>query len=104
MASSLGSPWSDHPLISAVFVPAVLVTFIGIAGLLVGFNDLFASFRGAGWGMGLLGVISILLGGALLFNTLIGVALLPYLLGVVEIVGGAVAFFVAFRLRTVPAR
>ena len=94
----------DHPLISAVFVPAVLVTFIGIAGLLVGFNDLFASFRGAGWGMGLLGVISILLGGALLFNTLIGVALLPYLLGVVEIVGGAVAFFVAFRLRTVPAR
>jgi hypothetical protein len=42
----------DHPLISAVFVPAVLVTFVGIAGLLIGFNDLFAFFRGAGWGNG----------------------------------------------------
>jgi uncharacterized membrane protein HdeD (DUF308 family) len=94
----------DHPLTSAVFVPAVLVTFIGIAGLLIGFTDLFASFRGAGWGMGPLGVSSVLLGGALLFNTLIGVALMPYLLGVVELVGGLVAFFVAFKLRTRPAR
>ena len=83
---------------------AVLVTFIGIAGLLIGFNDLLASFRGAGRGVGLLGVISVLLGGALLFNTLIGVALMPYLLGVVELVGGLVACFVAFKLRTVPAR
>ena len=94
----------DHPLISAVFVPAVLVTFIGIAGLLIGFNDLFASFRGAGWGMGLLGVISVLLGGALLFNTLIGVAVLPYFIGAVELVGGLAAFVIAFKLRTASTR
>ena len=94
----------DHPLISAVFVPAVLVTFIGVAGLLIGFNDLFASFRGAGWGMGLLGVISVLLGGALLFNTLIGVTVLPYFIGVVELVGGVAAFVIALKLRPASAR
>jgi uncharacterized membrane protein HdeD (DUF308 family) len=89
----------DHPLISAVLVPAVLVTLIGIAGLLIGFNDLFASFRGAGWGMGLLGVVSVLLGCALLFNTLIGVALFPYFIGIVELAGGLAALIVAFKLR-----
>jgi hypothetical protein len=94
----------DHPLISAVFVPAVLVTFIGIAGLLIGLNDLFASFRGAGWGMGLLGVISVLLGGGLLFNTLIGVAVLPYFIGGVELVGGVAAFVIAFKMRTASVR
>lgn len=93
----------DHSLISAVFVPAVLVTFIGIAGLLIGFNDLFAAFRGAGWSMGLLGVVSILLGAALLGNTVIGVALFPYFIGAVELVGGLVALVVAFKLRTVSA-
>jgi uncharacterized membrane protein HdeD (DUF308 family) len=85
-------------------VPAVLVTFVGVAGLLIGFNDLFASFRGAGWGMGLLGVISVLLGGALLFNTLIGVAVLPYFIGVVELVGGVAAFVIALKLRPASAR
>jgi uncharacterized membrane protein HdeD (DUF308 family) len=94
----------DHPLISSVFVPAVLVTFIGVAGLLIGFNDLFAAFRGAGWSLGLLGAVSVLLGGALLFNTVIGVALLPYFIGGVELTGGALASAIAFKLRASQVR
>jgi uncharacterized membrane protein HdeD (DUF308 family) len=90
----------DHPLISAIFVPAVLVTLIAIAGLLIGFNDLFAAFRGAGWSMGLLGIVSVLIGAALLGNTVIGVAVLPYVIGVIEVVGGLIAFVVAFILRS----
>ncbi len=93
----------DHPLLSAVFVPAVLVTFIGIAGLLIGFNDLLAAIRGAGWSMGLLGILSIVLGGALLANTVIGVALLPYFIGIAELAGGLVAIVFAFGMRTSPA-
>ncbi len=94
----------DHPLISAVFVPAVIVTIVGIAGLLIGFNELFAAFRGAGGGMGLLGVVSILLGGAVLFNTVIGVLLLPYVIGGIEVGGGLVALVLAFRLRALPTQ
>ena len=88
----------DHPLISAVFVPAVLVTVIGIVGLFIGFNDLLAAFRGAGWSMALLGVVSILLGAALLGNTVIGVVLFPYFIGAVELVGGLVALRRRFQI------
>ncbi|MEO8350101.1 MAG: DUF308 domain-containing protein [Chthoniobacteraceae bacterium] len=89
----------DHPLLSTVLVPAVLVTFIGIAGLLIGFNDLFAAFRGAGGSVGLLGVLSIVLGSVLLANTVIGVALLPYFIGFAELGGGIIALIFAFKLR-----
>jgi uncharacterized membrane protein HdeD (DUF308 family) len=90
----------DHPLISAVFVPAMLVVFIGIAGIFIGVNDFVAALRGAGWGMGLLGVLSIVLGVALLGNTMVGVTVLPLVIGISELVGGVAACFVAFRLRS----
>jgi uncharacterized membrane protein HdeD (DUF308 family) len=93
----------DHPVLSAVFVPSMLVTLIGVAGLIIGINDLMASFRGAGWGMALLGILSIVLGAVLLGNTLIGVAVLPYIIGIAELVGGVTAFFIAFQLRSAQA-
>jgi len=88
----------DHPIISAVFVPAVLVTFVGIAGVLIGVNDIFASFRGGGLAVGLLGVVSLLLGVVVLTNTLIDVAVFPYVIGITEVAGGSVIFFLAFKL------
>jgi uncharacterized membrane protein HdeD (DUF308 family) len=94
----------DHPLLSAVFVPSLLVTCIGIVGVIIGINDLLAAFRGAGWSMALLGILSIVLGGVLLGNTLIGVALLPWVIGIAELLGGAVAFVFALRLRAAQAR
>lgn len=93
----------DHPLLSAVVLPSMLVTFIGIAGVLIGVNDLVAAFRGAGWSMALLGLLSIVLGGVLLGNTLVGVALLPWLIGLSELAGGLAACFFAFQLRSRPA-
>lgn len=94
----------DHPVLSTVFVPAMVVTIIGVLGVFIGVNDLFTAFRGGGLAVGLLGVVSILLGGALLGNTLIGVAMLPYVIGITELVGGVVAFFFAFKLRSVSAQ
>ena len=90
----------EHPLISAIFVPGVIVTLVGISGIFIGVNDLIASFRGAGWTMALLGVISIVLGGVILENQLIGIALLPLVIGWVEVVGGLVAVVMSFRLRS----
>lgn len=85
----------DHPMISAVFVPAVLVTFVGVAGVFIGVNDLFAAFRGGGLAVGLLGVVSLLLGGVVLANTLIGVAIFPYVIGVTELAGGIIILLLA---------
>ena len=94
----------DNPLVSAVFVPSVLVTFIGIAGVVIGVNDLIAGFRGAGGGVALLGVVSLVLGGALVGNPLVGMDLLPWVIGIVVLVGGGAAFFLSFRLLSIQAR
>jgi uncharacterized membrane protein HdeD (DUF308 family) len=94
----------DHPLLAAVFVPSVLITFVGVAGVLIGVNDLLAAFRGGGWGVGALGLISLGLGIVLLGNTMFGVAVLPWIIGITELLGGIIAFFFAFRLLGVQAR
>jgi len=88
----------DHPMISAVFVPAVLVTFVGVAGVFIGVNDLFAAFRGGGLPVGLLGIVSMSLGGVILANTLIGVAIFPYVIGVTVLGGGIIILLLAFKL------
>ena len=94
----------EHPLVSALFFPAVLVSFIGCAGLLIGLIELSVAFRGAGWGMGVLGAVSILLGGALLINTSAGIVMLLYLIGAVELCGGLLAVILAFKLKAATAR
>ena len=94
----------DHPIFSAIFVPSLLITFIGIAGVMIGVNDLLAAFRGAGAGMALLGALSLVLGGVLLCNTLVSMVMLPWIIGIAEVVGGTFAFFFAFRLLSIQAR
>jgi uncharacterized membrane protein HdeD (DUF308 family) len=90
----------QHPLWSTLLVPAILVIFIGVQGLISGGVNLVLAFRGGGWGAGILGVLNIVLGFVLLFNVWIGVAILPFVLGAFGIVGGIVAIVLAFRMRS----
>ena len=94
----------DHPLVAAVFVPSVLITIVGIVGVIMGVNELVAAFRSGDWGIGILGLVSLALGIVLLGNTLIGVAVLPWIIGITELVGGVFAFFFAFRLLSIQRR
>ena len=94
----------DHPLLSAVFIPSVLITIVGIIGVIIGVNDLITAFRTSDWGIGMLGLVSLALGIVLLGNTLIGVAVLPWIIGITELVGGVFAFFFSFRLLAIQKR
>lgn len=89
----------QHPLWSAILLPTTLVIIFGIEGLVMGAINLIQAFRGAGWGIGLLGIINIVFGLILLFNPLIGAVLLPTILGVFGLVLGIAAIFIAFRMR-----
>ena len=89
----------EHPLISAILVPVVLVIFIAVDGIVIGISNLLAAFQGAGVGAGVLGVISLVLGILLLGSPLMGAAAMPFVLGSTAIVGGIVATVTAFRLR-----
>jgi uncharacterized membrane protein HdeD (DUF308 family) len=88
-----------YPLYSAVLLPALLIIFIGIWGLVIGLISLVQAFRGAGWGAGVLGALSIIIGMLFLANPLVSAALLVLLVAVLAIIGGIVAIFLAFRLR-----
>jgi uncharacterized membrane protein HdeD (DUF308 family) len=89
----------QHPLWSAVLVPATVVIIIAIEGIIIGVVGLIQAFRGGGWGAGILGVISILFGIILFLNPVMGAAALPFVAGAFAIAGGIAAIVAAFRLR-----
>ena len=42
----------QHPLWSAILLPATLVIYLGVMGLVIGIAEVVMAFRGAGWGPG----------------------------------------------------
>jgi uncharacterized membrane protein HdeD (DUF308 family) len=90
----------NHPIGGALALGFSLVIILGILALVMGVINIIQAFRGAGWGIGLMGVINIIFGVILLGNSLIATATLPWVLGGFAIVGGIVAIVMAFRLKT----
>jgi uncharacterized membrane protein HdeD (DUF308 family) len=91
----------QNPLWSAILVPATLVWILGIFGVIIGAVALFRAFQGAGWGVGILGVISVILGLILMGgNPLVATAVLVYVAAIWAIIGGVAAIIYAFRLRS----
>lgn len=90
----------DSPIAGTLALGFGVVIILGIQAIILGLINLVQAFRGAGWGIGLLGVINIIFGIILLSNTLIAVATLPWVLGGFAIVGGIASIVMAFRLKT----
>ena len=88
-----------NPLWSSVVTLAALVIILGIEGLIIGAVNIVRAFRGAGWGVGILGALSIVFGIILLANTMLAATTLPLVLGIFGIVGGILAIIMAFRMR-----
>lgn len=89
----------QHPLWSAILVPTIIVTFLGIDGLIIGIVGLISAFKGGGWAPGIFGGLSLLFGFALLGSPFIAALSLPWVYGVLGIAGGISAIFIAFRQR-----
>jgi uncharacterized membrane protein HdeD (DUF308 family) len=66
----------------------------------MGCISLFQAFKGAGWGVGILGVLSIIFGLYLLANTLISTLSLPWVVGIFALIGGVVAIWNSFKVRS----
>ena len=90
-----------HPIASAVAIPAFLVLFLGIQGLITGIISLVMAFKGGGWGAGILGALSILFGIILIANyaNLGTIVALIWIVAILSILGGIVQIFQAFRQR-----
>jgi uncharacterized membrane protein HdeD (DUF308 family) len=88
-----------YPIYSTILVPTLLVFFIGLWGLIIGFVTILHGIKRGGWGEGILGFLGILLGIALIANPLIGAMYLPYVLGIFAVIGGIGAIIGAFMIR-----
>ena len=89
----------QHPLWSNVLILSTLAIVLGVQGLLIGITNLIQAFQGAGWGIGILGLLSIVFGLVLVFNPLMAGLTLPWVIGVFAVVGGILAIVMAFRLK-----
>lgn len=90
----------NQPITGTLAFGFAVVIILGIQALIMGVVNILQAFRGAGWGIGLLGVLNIIFGLILLGNKLIAVATLPWILGAFALVGGIAAIIMAFRLKT----
>jgi uncharacterized membrane protein HdeD (DUF308 family) len=90
-----------NPLIASVTVPAVLLLFLGIQGLIVGIVSIVMAFKGGGWGAGILGLLSVVFGIIIMLNwaSLGAIAAYVWVVGILAIVGGIVQIFFAFTQR-----
>jgi uncharacterized membrane protein HdeD (DUF308 family) len=94
-----GTAVINHPIWSTILVPTVMVIFLGVNGLIIGFISLAQAFKGGGWMAGILGVISIMISLALLGSPMISALALPWVYGMIGVVGGLIAIYSAFKLK-----
>jgi uncharacterized membrane protein HdeD (DUF308 family) len=88
------------PVAGALVLGFTIIVMLGIQALLLGIIHLIQALRGAGWGIGVLGIINIIFGVILLSNTIIGMASLPLIIGIFAVMGGIAAIYMSLRLRS----
>lgn len=87
----------QHPLQSAIILPATLVFILGIMGIVIGITSLIAAFGGEGWGIGAFGIISIIIGVTLATNVIVGAQFLLWITAGLLILEGIVAIYMAYK-------
>jgi len=88
------------PAAGALILGFTLIVMLGVQALLLGIVHIIQALRGAGWAMGVIGIINIIFAVLLLGNVLVGMATLPFVIGAFAIVGGIAAIYMALRLRS----
>jgi uncharacterized membrane protein HdeD (DUF308 family) len=88
-----------YPFFSTLLLPAMLVIFIGIWGLLIGGVHIAQGFGTKDGGSLVLGLLAIIFGILIIAHPLITVAMLPFIFGGFGIVGGIITIVFSFQLR-----
>ena len=89
-----------HPIYATALVGTFLIVFLAVDGLIMGILGLIRAFTGAGWGPGILGILTIIIAIFLFANLYGAIVALPIVIGAFLIVGGIVAIFFSFRIRS----
>lgn len=88
----------NHPLLSGILVPTILIATIGVMSICMGAIGMFYALKGD-WGAAAFGLLSVIFGLLLLASPLLALSILTPLIGGLAIVGGIVAVYMAFKLK-----
>jgi uncharacterized membrane protein HdeD (DUF308 family) len=89
----------QHPLFAAIVLPATLVIWLGILGLVIGVIEIIGAFSGGGVGSFILGVINILVGLLLLGSPGLATLAVPFVFGILLLIEGIALIVWALRIR-----
>jgi len=90
----------NHPLFAAVVLPATLVIYLGILGLVVGAFGIIGAFTGGGIGSFIFGGINLLIGLLLLGSPIAAALAVPIVFGVLLLIEGVALIIWSFKVRT----
>ena len=91
----------NHPLFAAVALPATLVVYLGILGVVVGAIGIIGAFAGGGVGSFIFGAINLLIGLLLLTSPVAATLAIPFVFGVLLLIEGVGLVLWAFKVRKV---
>ena len=72
----------NHPLFAAVILPATLVIYLGVLGIVIGIFAIIGGFSGGGIGSFIFGVLNLLIGILLLSSPVAATLAVPFVFGI----------------------
>ncbi len=81
------------------FLASATAIILGAIGVIIGVSAVFGSFRGAGFGALVFGLVSAAIGLLFIFNSLISFTLLVTLFAVLLLIDGVAAIFMAIKYK-----
>jgi len=90
----------NHPLFAAVVLPATLVIYLGILGLVVGAFGIIGAFTGGGIGSFIFGGVNLLIGLLLLGSPIAAALAVPFVFGLLLLIEGVALIIWSFTVRS----
>ncbi|GFO80492.1 DUF308 domain-containing protein [Methyloceanibacter sp.] len=88
-----------HPIFSAVVLPAAIVVWLGVLGVVIGIAAIIGAFTGGGIGSFIFGLVNLVIGAILLFNPLPAALAVPLVFGILLLIQGVILIVYAFKVR-----
>lgn len=89
----------NHPLFAAIILPATLVLYLGVLGIVMGIFGIIGGFAGGGIGSFIFGVLNLLIGILLLSSPAAATLAVPLVFGILLLIEGVALIIWAFRVR-----
>jgi uncharacterized membrane protein HdeD (DUF308 family) len=89
----------NHPLFAAVLLPATVVVYLGVLGVIIGIFAIIGGFSGGGFGSFIFGVLNLLIGLLLLGAPMAATVAVPFVFGILLLIEGIALIVWAFRVR-----